>query len=230
MNPALRASAAHVFVDDLEVVSLSQDDTHHLFRVLRLRDGESVTASDGRGSWRTTIVAGGVLVRHGEVNVEPVDQPLTIAAAIAKGDRTEWMVQKLTELGVSEIVFLHCERSVVRWKVDRAAQQLARMSRVAREAAMQCRRVWLPNLRGPVDFAVAAALSGAVIADPDGEPVSSGVTGGASDANVVLIGPEGGLSATEFGLCPRSVSLGPHILRVETAAVAAAAILGRSRR
>ena len=54
MNPALRASAAHVFVDSLDAPVPSDDDAHHLFRVLRLRDGEVVTVSDGNGSWRTT--------------------------------------------------------------------------------------------------------------------------------------------------------------------------------
>ncbi len=222
MNPALRASAAHVFVDSLASLSLSTDDQHHLFRVLRLRDGESVTISDGDGGWRACVVAAGTLEFTGDAVVEPAERPLTVAAAIPKGDRAEWMVQKLTELGVSEIVFLHCERSVVRWKGDRAAQQLARMTRVAREAAMQSRRVWLPALRGPVDLAQAATMAGAVVADPDGDI--------ASDCEVVLIGPEGGLSAVERGLCAATVNLGRHVLRVETAAVAAAAIFGRSHR
>lgn len=218
MNPALRASAAHVFVDSLDLIALSKDDAHHLLRVLRLRDGESVTASDGQGSWRMCTVAGDSLLPTGAAVVEPAGAPLTIAAAIPKGDRLEWMVQKLTELGVSKIVLLHCERSVVRWKADRAASQMERLGRVAREAAMQSRRVWLPQLRGPVDFSEAAALAGAVVADPDGEPLAN--------ASVVLIGPEGGFTDAERQLCLQSVSLGSNILRVETAAIAAA-ILGR---
>ena len=226
MNPALRASAAHVFVDALQLLTLSADDAHHLFRVLRLRDGESVTVSDGRGSWRPSIVAGATLEANGPVVTESTDAPLTIAVAIPKGDRAEWMVQKLTELGVSEIVFMNCARSSVRWKGDRAGKQLARLSRVAREAAMQSRRVWLPQLRGPVDFADVAALAGAVAADPDGEPAIAATP----EATTVLIGPEGGFSESERELCRRSVTLGPHILRVETAAICAAAIFGRSRR
>ncbi|MCE9620746.1 MAG: 16S rRNA (uracil(1498)-N(3))-methyltransferase [Actinomycetia bacterium] len=218
MNPALRASAAHIFVDSLESIELSQDDAHHLLRVLRLRDGESVTVSDGQGSWRACAVAADALRPVGDVVFEPANARLTIASAIPKGDRLEWMVQKLTELGVDEIVLLHCERSVVRWKGDRGAQQLTRLTRVAREAAMQSRRVWLPTVRGPVDFAEAAALPGTVVADPDGAALTM--------ASVVLIGPEGGLTEAERELCAQSVNLGRNILRVETAAVAAAAILG----
>jgi 16S rRNA (uracil1498-N3)-methyltransferase len=222
VNPALRASAAHVFVDDLDSLPISADDAHHLFRVLRLRDGESVTASDGRGTWRTTTVAGHRLRAAGDLISEPADASLTIAAAIPKGDRVEWMVQKLTELGVDEIIFLHCEHSVVRWKNDRVGHHLARLMRVVREAAMQSRRLWMPQLRGPLAVADVAALPGAVIADPDGE---SGELSG-----VVLIGPEGGFTDAERRLGGRSVSLGPNVLRVETAAVCAAAILGRRRR
>ena len=222
MNPALRASAAHVFVDTLESIALSADDAHHLFRVLRLRDGESVTVSDGRGSWQSTTVTGGGLLPVGEVVAERAGQQLTIAAAIPKGDRLEWMVQKLTELGVSEIVLTHCERSVVRWKQDRAGKQLARLTRVAREAASQSRRVWLPRLGGPVDIAAVAGLPGAALADPDGDPASA-LPG---RINVVLIGPEGGFTDAERHLCPQSVGLGPHILRVETAAVCAAVLFG----
>ena len=216
MNPALRASAAHVFVDSLDAISLSQEDAHHLLRVLRLRDGESVTVSDGRGAWRACAIAGEELMAVGDVVVEPASAPLTIAAAIPKGDRVEWMVQKLTELGVSEIVLLHCARSIVRWNGERGAQQLARLARVAREAAMQSRRVWLPLVRGPIEFAEAASLPDAAVADPEGEASTS--------ASVILIGPEGGLTETERELCQRSVKLGRNILRVETAAVAAAAI------
>jgi 16S rRNA (uracil1498-N3)-methyltransferase len=222
VNPALRASAAHVFVDSLDSLSLSAGDTHHLFRVLRLGDGESVTASDGRGSWRIATVAGHSLRPVGDVMSEPADASSTIAAAIPKGDRLEWMVQKLTELGVGEIIFLHCEHSVVRWKNDRVTHHLARLMRVVREAAVQSRRVWLPQLRGPLTVADVAGLAGAVIADPDGELGEL--------SSVVLIGPEGGFTEAERRLCGRSVSLGPNVLRVETAAVCAAAILGRSRR
>ena len=222
MNPALRASAAHVFVDNLDSVSVSADDAHHLFRVLRLRDGERVTVSDGRGSWQSCTVVDAGLRSVGEVVVEPAGTQLTIAAAIPKGDRLEWMVQKLTELGVSEIVLLNCERSVVRWKDDRAPKHLARLARVAREAAAQSRRVWLPHLAGPVDVATAAGRPGAVVADPDG--VAG--TALADRPSVVLIGPEGGFTEAERRLCGRSVGLGRNILRVETAALYAAVLFG----
>ena len=221
MNPALRSSAAHVFVASVEVPEPSPDDLHHLVRVLRLREGEVVTVSDGVGAWRVTELAGGALVPCGEVQRVEAPQPCTIASAIPKGDRLEWMVQKLTEVGVTEIVLVQCARSVVRWDGDRAAKQLARLQRVAREAAVQSRRVWLPTLRGPVPFAEAAAIPGAVLAEPDGQP---GIA-----ASAVIIGPEGGFSAEELSLPLARLRLVDTVLRVETAAVVAASALLTTR-
>ena len=218
MNPALRHSAAHLFVASIEAPEPSDDDAHHLFRVLRLRDGEAVTVSDGFGSWRTTTVAGHSLLPSGDVHAEPMPPQVTIAAAIPKGDRLEWMVQKLTEVGVAEIVFLHCERSVVRWTGDRAVKQLERQQRVAREASMQSRRVWLPHLRGAVPYADIAGRPDAIAADPSGEPLRDRVA-----PVTVLIGPEGGLTQQEMGTAPNVGRWGTTILRVETAAVVAAA-------
>jgi 16S rRNA (uracil1498-N3)-methyltransferase len=220
VNPALRHSAAHVFVGSLDAPVPEADDLHHLSRVLRLRDGESVTVSDGAGGWRATQWRAGALVPCGDITHEPAPRRCTVATAIPKGDRVEWMVQKLTELGVTEIVFLHCARSVVRWEGERAASQLARMGRIAREAAMQSRRVWLPTLRGPVPFADVVVVPGAVLLDPDGPDVlrpSSGTT--------VVVGPEGGFHPDEIGAAALRCRLGDTVLRVETAALAAASVL-----
>lgn len=219
MNPALRSSAAHVFVPSLHDPQPSPDDAHHLFRVLRLRDGESVTVSDGAGSWLEAHVAGQVLQVSGEVHHEPPPPALTIASAIPKGDRAEWMVQKLTEIGVAEVVFLHCARSVVRWEGERGERQQARLRRVAREAAMQSRRVWLPIVGDSEAFLDAVRRPGAVVADPTGQ-----VSRCVSDWPLtVLIGPEGGFTPDELAAAPALVGLSDQVLRVETAALVAAA-------
>ncbi len=218
MNPALRSSAAHLFVGSIDSPEPSPDDLHHLFRVLRLRDGEVVTVSDGAGAWRTTVAGDGALVPDGAVYHEAPPRPCTVAAAIPKGDRAEWMVQKLTEVGVSEIVLLHCARSIVRWDGDRGAKQLARLRRVAREAASQSRRVWLPVVNGPVPFDQVVARPGAVLAEPDGHLDLAVDT----SADLVVVGPEGGFSADELAVPVPHVRLLDTVLRVETAAIAAA--------
>ncbi len=218
MNPALRHSAAHVFVESLEAPELQPDDAHHLLRVLRLRDGEVVTVSDGHGSWRPTQLSGGVLVPTGPAITEPAGNPVAVASAIPKGDRLDWMVQKLTELGVDKIVLLHCERSVVRWDGERAPRQLARVRKVAREAAMQSRRTRLAEISGPATFSSVAAQPGAVLAEPEGV----GVGDLPALPSVVIVGPEGGFSVSELQHPIPHVRLSEHILRVETAALLAA--------
>jgi len=218
VNPALRSSAAHVFVESLADLTLHPDDAHHLFRVLRIRDGECVTGSDGRGSWQLTEAVGRAVRPTGEPMCEQRAPQLTIASAIPKGDRAEWMVQKLTEIGVAEMVLLHCERSVVRWESDRAERPLSRLRRVAKEAAMQSRRVWLPTVSGPVPVADVLNLDEVVVAEPSGVPLD--VLGRAPRA--VVIGPEGGFSVGELAAARAMVTLGPNVLRIETAALVAA--------
>lgn len=216
---ALRTSAAHVFVDDLSAPELDERDRHHLARVLRLRDGEAVTLSDGAGRWCPARWRAGGAEVTGEPVAEEAGPTLTIAAAIPKGDRLEWMVQKLVEVGVSVICLTDFARSVVRWDAARAAAQVTRLERIARDAAMQSRRVWLPRLTGPVPVAAVLADhhgSEVLVADPDGEALQPAVA-----ARIVVIGPEGGFQPQETEGA-RCVSLGRHVLRVETAAVVAA--------
>ena len=87
MIAELRSSAAHLFVDDLSAPEPGRDDEHHLFRVLRLRDGERVTVGDGAGRWRATVVSGGALVPDGAVSTVVPAPDCTVATAVPKGDR-----------------------------------------------------------------------------------------------------------------------------------------------
>lgn len=212
----LRGSAAHVVVDSVAAPALGDGAHHHLVRVLRLRAGDSVTVTDGAGAWRSCQLADvvdGLLEPVDEVHtIARRDPPITIAFAIPKGDRPEWIVQKLTELGVDRIVVLHADRSVVRWDADRAPKHVAKLRRVALETLHQCRAVWLPDVVGP--FEAASFLPEAVAAEPGGRrPVCGDRT--------IAIGPEGGWSETELALAADRVALGDTVLRVETAAITA---------
>ena len=222
---ALRRSAAHVVVErvgerDDVVVSIDDDVEHHLRRVLRLRAGEPVTVTDLAGRWRSTVVAGSrerlQLDVVGDVVVtDRPARPVTIAASIPKGDRLDWMVQKLTELGVDRLLLLHAEHSTTRWDDARTAVQRERAERVSLEACRQSRRIWPMRIEGPV--AALSVLSTCVIAEPGGRRI-------APSDDVVAIGPEGGWSPTELEAARGAVSLGSNILRVETAAVVAATL------
>jgi len=221
VDPARRTSGAHVFIevdalDDDGPVGLDDETAHHLSRVLRLRVGEDVTVSDGAGRWRRTEVADAKNFRLETTgDVETDDRPyapLTLAAAIPKGDRLDWMVQKVVELGVDTLQLLDTDRSDVRWKPERADKQIVRLRRIAVEAARQSRRVWLPEIAPPV--AANTILPGATIAEPGGRNVSKYDT-------CLAIGPAGGWSERECESAADRVTLGSNVLRTETAALAA---------
>lgn len=218
-----RAAAAQVLVDDPRSPTVSGPDAHHLERVLRLRPGELVVASDGRGTWsRCRYLGGRRLEPEGQILYEPApDPPVTVAFTPVKAERADWVVQKLTELGVDRIVVLVAARSVVRWSGERQRAAIERLRRVAAEAAAQSRRVWLPEVDGVLPLA-ALGGRGLVLAEPGAPPLDGSCTG-------VAIGPEGGWDDAERALGWPTAGLGPNVLRAETAALAAGVLLTVSR-
>ncbi|HWF15719.1 MAG TPA: RsmE family RNA methyltransferase [Acidimicrobiales bacterium] len=230
------AAQAQVFVDNPGSPVLADDDAHHLGRVLRLRPGEEVIAADGRGRWARATWRGGAELApihdaigiggDGAVQSEPAAVPaLTVVFAPVKGERPEWVVQKLTELGIDRIVPLISERSVVRWSGARGKATVERLRRVAREAAAQCRRVWLPEIADTVRFAELGALGA------PGEVVLAQLSGDRPSAHqhVVAVGPEGGWSTDELASGLPTVGFGLSVLRAETAAVTAGALMASLR-
>jgi 16S rRNA (uracil1498-N3)-methyltransferase len=143
---------------------------------------------------------------------------VAVGVALTKGDRPEVAVQKLTELGVDRIVPFVADRSVARWEGERAVRHVGRLRRVAREAAVQARLTFLPEVADLTDFASVAALPGAARCDRGGGPPGL-------DRPVLLVGPEGGWSDAERDRGLPVVGLGPTTLRAETAAIAAGALL-----
>jgi 16S rRNA (uracil1498-N3)-methyltransferase len=215
-------AAAQVFVDELDAPALTDGDLHHLARVLRLRDGERVVAGDGRGGWRLCAFSRDHLEPLGEVVVDPAPRwMVSVWLPAVRGERAEWAVQKLTELGVDEIGLLACERASVRLDAAGADKVLTRWRRVAREAACQSRRTRLPECRGPVDVAGVVAR-GAVQCDLDGELILDAPTS-------LAVGPEGGWANDERPEPAAAVSLAEAVLRTGTAAVAAAVLLCAAR-
>src|SRR5262245_42251730 len=209
-------------------VELPPTEARHAARSRRLRAGDEVTLFDGRGrSGRGEIVridGARVAVRIGPTGIDSVDRTVVIASALPKGKRLAWMIQKLAELGVAEFLPVAFRRSVVRWSASRAA----RMEKVAVEAAKQSDRSDLMALGAEVAVNELTEFSGATfVAVPGSNQTLAEAAGEGSFARVV-IGPEGGFAPGEVeSLRATPVSLGRTVLRIETAAVAAAAILGQ---
>ena len=223
-----------------EEMVVDGDDGHHLQRVRRLEVGEMVTVADGDGCWRGYRVNAATKGRlalgaAGAATREPSLTPgLTVACSLTKGAKPEMVVTRLTELGVDRILFVVTRHSVARWKGE-APAAMTRLRRVAREAAMQCRRARVPTLHGPIDgpeaLEVLTVHPGLVVADPGGGPVSALAEPG-PQGWLLAVGPEGGFAPDELerlGSAPR-LAVGPFVLRAETAAVAGAAALTTRRK
>lgn len=219
---------------DIDLPALDERDAHHLLRVLRLRPGQTISVADGSGRWRVCALvsarpdswpAAAILEPAAEVVDDPAPRPaLTVAFAPTKGERPEWAVAKLVELGVDRVIPLMTARSVVRGDDQRNERRHERWTEIARQAAMQSRRVRLPVIDPPSDVAAVASTAGtsAVIAVPGGDPPTL-------RRPTVLIGPEGGWSPEEERAVPGTVGLGPLVLRTETAALAAASLYAALR-
>ena len=170
------------------------------------------------------------------VHIAPPPQPLAIAFAPVKGGGggSDWLVQKLTEIGATDIFpLLPTKRSVVKWSrasgggggggLSSNGTNMARLVKICREASMQSRRVYLPTIHPPSDIKDIAKMDGAAIAEPFGSTLDASHT-------LVIIGPEGGWDSEELQLCTRRVSLGHTVLRSETAGVVAAALMAAAHR
>ena len=221
------------FLDDQ--MTIAGDDGHHLERVRRLRAGELITVGDGEGRWREYDIEstspGTLRVRaSSDLRVEPELTPrLSIALTPTKGGRPDAIAAHLTELGVDRLLPVVSARAVVRWRRDDRAP-IDRLTRIVREAAMQCRRARLPAIEEVTPLSDLAGRPGLVVADRDGVPAPDLPDPG-PEGWLVIVGPEGGFEAPEvqeLGAVQR-LRLGPHILRSETAALAAAGALSFRR-
>ncbi len=231
------------------MVTLSADETHHLIHVLRMTPGNEAFVFDGRGR---EYRCGFRRVEHNRAQLEiaeplpdGVESPLdlTLAQSLVKGERFDFIIQKATELGVSTIAPLLTRYSEARLDDHQKTKRVERWRRISLEAIKQCGRRKLVAIAGPCtlrEFIAANEASPNGWPQPQrllllfngqgGLPVADalGETTGASSV-VALIGPEGGWSDDELetlneGGC-KCVALGPRVLRTETAAIVAIALI-----
>ncbi len=234
------------FIEDMDErsasVRVTGEELKHLKKVLRLRPGSPAAAFDGRGLELTGIIesvgADCAIIRVEGRSFGAGESPLgiTLVQGLVKGSRPELIVQKATELGVRGVHFYSSGRTIPVLREERSGNRLARLRRVAVEAAKQCGRTRVPLISFPgFDEALSLHEGGLKLLFWEGErsrtvkealraplpPLSGGV--------VMLAGPEGGLSAEDAAKAAgrgfTAVSLGPRVLRAETAALAAVSIV-----
>jgi 16S rRNA (uracil1498-N3)-methyltransferase len=230
-------SAPHFFLASVaaDELSLSSDDARHAAAALRIREGETITVSDGAGRVATATVARAEsrdfrarVVSRAQV---PRRAPrLVVYPALPKSGKLELVVQKLVEIGADEIRPWAAARSVVRWDDAKAARNAERWRAVAYEAAKQSRRAFLPLVEAPrAPEAEGFPEVAVVLHEEAAVPLRETLPPEAPAAVGVVVGPEGGLEDEEverfLALGARAATLGPNVLRTETAAVVGPALV-----
>jgi 16S rRNA (uracil1498-N3)-methyltransferase len=228
---------------------LDGPEGRHAVSVKRLRPGEDVVLTDGRGHWIEGVVKAAegkdrlVVMDLESLCEEPEPDPrITVVQALPKGDRGELAVETMTETGVDAIVPWAAARCITQWRGDRGAKALAKWRSTAREAGKQSRRVRFPEVADAMTTKKVAALLAkadfAAVLHEDreygSEPLATAGLPPSGDI-VLVVGPEGGVSPEELtafsGAGAKTYRLGPTVLRTSTAGTAATALmLGRTGR
>jgi 16S rRNA (uracil1498-N3)-methyltransferase len=196
---------------------------HQVLRVLRLRSGDRFVLLDGRGEAATCRLEGSdcVVEQRGPAWGEPAHR-LTVWQALLRGDHLEPVIRYATEVGVAEFRLFVSDRCVAR---EVSPRRLDRLRAVAREAAEQSERGLIPGVAAPAPFADAVASASVLLLERTDGPRLSDLEPPTS----MVIGPEGGFTPDEVAAAERAgltlAGLGPRILRSETVAVAAAAVI-----
>lgn len=229
-----------------EHLVLDEEEAHHCLDVMRCREGDRVIVFNGAGSEaEAEIVAtakGSVTLKAKLAGTTPrPPAAITLGQAVPKGKNMDLIIQKATELGVSRIVPLLSERTVVQLDGEDFDKKRQKWQRVAIEACKQCGQNWVPEVAAPVKVeafarSVKDPLRLIAAIGPDSRPLKSLLAArdeeGAprATAAAVMIGPEGDFTPAEVGTALSHgflpLSLGPIILRSETAAIYALSILG----
>ncbi len=225
------------------IVTITGELLTHVRDSLRMTVGEPLLIADGQGRrYRTEVTAvtkQAVVARILEAVPAPVAQApsLTLAQALLKGEKMDWVIQKATELGVAAIVPLQCRHSMVQPKPDRIGSQTARWQRIALEAAQQSEQWLVPTVMPPLTMerffnSIEVSSLHLILMERRETAMNLSTTdlpASRQDSITLSIGPEGGWAREETaeaekrGVVP--ITLGPAILRAETAAIVAVGIL-----
>lgn len=225
---------------------IDEEDRHHIVKVMRMQIGDQIICVDQEGKQAVcalaeitdTSVVADVVQWKDEVSELPIS--ITIASGLPKGDKLEWIIQKGTELGAHQFLPFSAARSVVKWDEKKAAKKIDRWQKIAKEAAEQSHRAFLPEVSSAISFKELLSKSKEfeyklVAFEEESRNGETSVFTSTlnkmskGDSLLLVFGPEGGLSDAEvqqlknndFAVC----GLGPRILRTETAPLYALAAI-----
>ncbi len=235
--------------DDLlqDTPTLAGDEAHHCLHVLRHSVGDKIVVFDGRGHEATATIesvdkstANLRIIHRGKST--PLNCRITLGQAVPKGKNMDLIIQKAVELGAAEIVPLLSERTIVQLDAADLPGKQSKWQTVALEACKQCGQNWLPQVSTPVStrtYFEKAKPSGLILIaslQADSQPIKTVLreyheqNGSAPTDLTIYVGPEGDFTPAELGLAKsngaRPVTLGPIILRTETAAIYCLSVLG----
>jgi 16S rRNA (uracil1498-N3)-methyltransferase len=226
-----------------DALALDEAETHHAVDVLRMNPGDRAVVFNGRGVEATVEIAAitrkSVTLRKVlQGKTAPIGCQITLAQAVAKGKAMDLIIQKAVELGAAAISPLLSERTVIQVEDDDAARKQQKWQAAAIEAAKQCGQNWLPNVdlpRSPKEFfahPVRYDLMLIASLQPDAmhlKNLLAEYTGKKPNSVLILVGPEGDFTPAEIGLAKshgcRPITLGPIVLRTETAAIYCLSVL-----
>ena len=229
-----------------DVLVLTNSEAHHCKNVLRLAAGDKIVLFDGRGRELTAEIVSTnsseiQLRKLHEAETPPLHCQITLGQAIPKGKNMDLIVQKAVEIGAADIVPIISDRTVVRLDEENARSKQAKWQSIAIEAAKQCGQNWLPQVQTPVtlarffenrrrfDLQLIGSLQSDAMHLKDILAQFSAEHGDRPRSVLMLVGPEGDFTPAELSLARsqgcRPITLGPIVLRVETAAIYCLSIL-----
>jgi len=224
-----------------EAVITDRAEIKHIHKVLRLKSGDRVILFDGEGEEHSAIIND---LAPGKISFKVLSPPLVssaesslkiiLGAAVLKSSKFDWLIQKVTELGVGEIVPFYSGRVIPQWEGGKISSRQARWKKIIAEAAKQCGRAKVPPIHPPCSFAEAlqkplAQTAKIFLWEKEEKETIKEVLKEKPAAVYALIGPEGGFSDQEAYQARQagfhSIRLGPRILRSETAGIAVVSLL-----
>ena len=237
----------HLPTDKWDGATLSADESHHCTHVLRLKEGDKITVFDGKGREAQAIIASTasdkVSVKIGaSTKTSPPPCEITLAQAVPKGKNMDLIVQKAVELGATRIAPILSDRTIVQLEAGETSKKQAKWQEVALEACKQCGQNYIPEVEAPLsprEFLERADKNQLLLIaslQPDARPLKTVLEEYSSQAGAlprritVFVGPEGDFTPAEIALAKshgcQPITLGPIILRTETAAIYCLSVLG----